>query len=123
MSGPLRVYLDLGTTSAEYQEHLQVIRDHCVHMSRRWSKIVLPPDFEQVFDIFRLTVSSTNTGAAIMMYHDHPIFDFEPRFIPEEGLALSFCAYTEGELVMEVNEFYKAGSGERINWPEAGADE
>jgi hypothetical protein len=92
-------------------------------MSRQWSEIILPPDFHQVFDIFNLTTVSTDTSAVIKMYHDHPFFDSWPEYLPEEGLALGFSAYTEGELVMEVNEFYKAGSGETIDWPEAGADE
>jgi hypothetical protein len=92
-------------------------------MSRQWSEIALPPDFEQTFNIFRLATPLTDTSAVIEMYHDHPIFNSEPEFLFQEGLASSFCAYAQGQLAMEVEEFYKAGSGERINWPEADAVE
>jgi hypothetical protein len=92
-----------------------------MHMSRGWSNSVIPPDFDQEVGLFSLSTPTTGTFAQIILHYN----DRTPHseYQPEEGLQLAFRAYAEGKKVVDVNEIYRAGSGEKIKWPPPDQDE
>jgi hypothetical protein len=101
-----------------------MIRDHCLHLARRWSELIFPDySIHRQVQLFYLRTPPMRTSARILVDRFSIDEGFSPTLQYGEGVRFEFEYFEGEEMVSAVREHYKAGSGERVVMTAAEWDE